>query len=83
MTKWIKPSEVEINLNDFPDTVAKARSLGWWKEGEEAPKNPTLNSLSKEDLESYAKKKFGVDLDKRKSIQNLIKEVEALENGNG
>lgn len=38
-----------------------------------------LESMSKDDLELYAKEVFNVDLDKRKSKANLIKEIKALE----
>jgi hypothetical protein len=34
--------------------------------------------MDKDELEAYAKKKFGVDLDKRKSFANLLLEVEDL-----
>lgn len=27
--KWIKPSGVEIETNDMPETLAYCRSLGW------------------------------------------------------
>lgn len=29
MTIWIKQNESEIELNDEPATIAKARELGW------------------------------------------------------
>lgn len=35
---------------------------------------------TKGELEAYAKDKFGVDLDKRKSLKTLKAQVEALEN---
>ena len=34
--------------------------------------------MDKDELEAYAKEKFGVDLDKRKSFANLLLEVEDL-----
>ena len=27
--KWIKPSGLEMNINDTPETVKYAESLGW------------------------------------------------------
>ena len=38
-----------------------------------------LNDMSKSDLEIYAREQFDVELDRRKSKANLIKEIEALE----
>lgn len=35
----------------------------------------------KDELEIYVKKRYGVDLDKRKSMANLLLELEALEKG--
>jgi len=40
-----------------------------------------IEDMDKDELEFYAKKEFDVDLDKRKSIKNLRKEVEELING--
>lgn len=77
MSKWIKPSGVEINLNDLPATEEKARSLGWRKEGEQVKSDD-----DKDKLVAYAKEKFNVVLDKRKSVENLAAEIEALENDN-
>ena len=37
-----------------------------------------LNSMNRNELEKYAKEKFNVDLDKRKSVKALIKEIESL-----
>lgn len=33
MAIWVKPNQVEIELNDEPATVAHAESLGWKKKG--------------------------------------------------
>jgi len=41
----------------------------------------SLEDMDKSELLQYAKALFEVDLDKRKSKPNLIKEIEALENG--
>lgn len=38
---------------------------------------------TKDSLEAYALEKYGVNLDKRKSLKKLIAEVEALDNGHG
>jgi len=37
-----------------------------------------LHNMDKEKLGAYAMDEFGVDLNKRKSLKNLVKEVEAL-----
>lgn len=41
----------------------------------------SLEDMSKDELELYAREVFGVELDKRKSKANLIKQIEELENG--
>lgn len=38
-----------------------------------------LSSMNKDELETYAKEKYGVDLDKRKSKKKLIEQIESLE----
>ncbi len=40
-----------------------------------------LIDMTKNELELYAKAQFGVDIDKRKNKDTLIKQIEALENG--
>lgn len=41
----------------------------------------SLDSMDKNDLEAYARDRFGVDLDKRKSEKNLRAEIAKLESG--
>ena len=48
------------------------------KEEKKEEKVKSLSEMSKDELETYAKKKYGEDLDKRKSIQTMIKEIESL-----
>lgn len=37
--KWIKPSGVEVETNDMPETITYCRSLGWQEVSEdEAPR---------------------------------------------
>ena len=52
---------------------------GWFKHFNDFDK-PVKKVNEKDELEAYAKDKFGVDLDKRKSLKKLKAEVEALEN---
>jgi len=40
---------------------------------------PEINDMTKDELEAYAKEKFGVDIDKRQKIDALRKQVTALE----
>lgn len=51
------------------------------KETEGIPPYPQdiFDNLTKAELETYAMDRFGVSLDKRKSLQSLIDEVKALE----
>ncbi len=75
--KWIRPSGREIITNDLDATIAYAVKVGWELAGEEGAQNALLK-LDKEELETYAKNKYGVDLDRRKSEGNLRKEVAEL-----
>jgi len=78
MAIWIKQSGLKIELNDKKATIAEAIRLGWTKEGEE-PKGLTIEDMSKDQLEAYAKERFKVDLDKRKGKEKLHAEVKELE----
>lgn len=51
------------------------------KETEGVPPYPQdiFDNLTKAELETYAMDRFGVNLDKRKSLQSLIDEVKSLE----
>ena len=51
------------------------------KETESVPPHPQdiFDNLTKAELETYAMDRFGVNLDKRKSLQSLIDEVKSLE----
>ncbi len=44
---------------------------------------PEINEMGKDDLEKYAKEKFGVDIDKRKKIADLRKQVTDLAGDDG
>lgn len=44
----------------------------------EAPENEIIEIDNKDDLEQYAKERFGVDIDKRKKLSTLLKEVRGL-----
>lgn len=41
-------------------------------------KKTDITNMSKDELEKYAKEKYGVDLDKRKGTGKLVKEVDTL-----
>lgn len=69
---WVKPNGNTLETNDRQVTIDYLESLGWKRE---QPRS------EKDELEAYAKQKFGVDLDKRKSLKKLKAEVQALEEG--
>lgn len=60
---------------------------GWKSEPSEVKGKPQVKgNTDKEDkaeLEAYAKEKFGIDLDKRKSLEKMQAEVKALEDEHG
>lgn len=47
------------------------------------PEEKTIEEMNKDELEAYAREKFGKELDKRKNLDNLLKEVKKLEDGAG
>lgn len=49
-----------------------------WPDKEEKGVN-LVDNMTKDQLETYAMDQFGVDLNKRKSLKNLVDEVKALE----
>lgn len=69
--------------NDFDvdsDDEMKVQQVGEAIEGVVNSLNGALNldDMDKDDLENYAQEHFGVDIDKRKSLKKLKKEVKAL-----
>lgn len=48
MTTWKKPSGIEIELNDEPATVKKAKELGWEKK-----RGPKGNEKKAEDVNRH------------------------------
>lgn len=80
MIKWIKEGGVEVETNEMPVTIAKARSLGWKTpeeiEAESKPKTvddmgaPELKELCKElDIE-YTTKPEAIDAIKAKQAES-------------
>ena len=56
--------------------VAELRKIVSTKRVERAEQG--LNQMTKDELEAFAKEKHGVDLDKRKSLDTLRSQLEAL-----
>lgn len=75
LTVWYKQNGSEIKLNSEKATVEKAVSLGWKTEAMVAQEEKER----KEELEKYAKEKFGVDLDKRSSVEKMEAKIAELE----
>lgn len=67
----------------FPKVVEAKSDITKPKYGLDLILDKSKHGQIKDMLEKYAKEKFGVDLDKRKTIKKLEKEIEELENGNG
>ena len=99
MAKWIKKSGVEIETNDLPANIAKAEELGWERvddgdegtgQGDDDPDNDesedvaVINSIkTKDELETFVRESYGIELDKRKSLENMKAEAIEQINGNG
>ena len=77
---WADSPARFIKLKDFnvdPDNDSEVHQLGETIEGVKDALNGALNiqSMSKKELEDYAKKFFAVDIDRRKGIKYLRKQV--------
>ena len=74
--KFIKLADFNVN----PDIPAEVQQLGETVDGVKDAVNAALNinTMSKLELETYAKKYFGVDLDRRKSMKVLKLQVKKL-----
>ena len=72
-------SQKKIDDGD-EDEAAKAQQTLDAVEGVKESLNGSLNldSMNKNELETYAKEHFGIDLDRRKNPDTLVKEIRAL-----
>lgn len=77
LSVWVKEDGTEIELNDLPATIAKAKEMGWSKSGA-----VDVSAMDKDELERFAKDKFGQDIDRRKGEDKLRAEVQAMIDGN-
>ena len=76
--KFIKTTDFGID----PDDAMAVQGLGDTIEGVKNMANGAINIdiMDKKQLEAYAKLNFSVDIDRRKGIKSLRKEVHALIN---
>ena len=78
----VKPEPVVEEKEDLPTTSEKPKVEGKKEEViVEEKVEKKIDYMSKDELEEYAKEKYGVDLDKRKSLYSLIKQIKELSNG--
>lgn len=83
--QWLYKDSIENGVMVLLEDVEKYQKDGYvypedlGKEVAEESDDDSLESMSKEDLKTYALAQFGVTLNKQKSHANLIKEIEALE----
>lgn len=74
--QFIKLEDLGI---DKDDTVKAQQALDMvGGVAESLNKALNLNQMNKQELEDYAKEHYGVDIDRRKSVKALRKEVKAL-----
>ena len=82
--KFLKLETIGISQKKIDDgdesEKAKAQQALDVVEGIKESLNGSLNldSMNKDELETYAKEHFGVDLDRRKKPDTLVKEIRAL-----
>ena len=72
--KWGKEGVVALKGWDYI-TPSKSKTVV------EEETEGSLEDMTKGELEIYAREQFNVELDRRKSKANLIKQIEELENG--
>jgi hypothetical protein len=82
-TGWADSPAKFINLADFnvdPANDSEVHQLGETIEGVKNAANGALNidTMGKKELEKYAKKYFGIDIDRRNGIKTLRKEVKEM-----
>lgn len=80
---WADSPAKFIQLKDFnvdPNNASEVQQFGETIDGVKDAVNGALNidSMNKNQLEKYAKKSFGVDIDRRKGIKTLRKQVKEL-----
>lgn len=83
---WADSPAKFVKVTDFgidPDNEADVQALGESIEGVKDMLNGSLNleGMDKDELEEYAQKHFGVDLDKRKKPEKLRAQIQALIDG--
>ena len=83
--QWLYKDSIENGVMVLLEDVEKYQKEGYvypeelGRKVDEESDESDLNDMSKSDLEIYAREQFDVELDRRKSKANLIKEIEALE----
>ena len=76
--KWGKKG---VHPVDGWETPEVRKVSGWTNEPVEETDEDSLEDMTKKELEIYAREQFDVELDRRKSKPNLIKQIKELENG--
>jgi len=79
MAIWVKTNGNKMEINNRPETIEYAESLGWTREGD----GLTLDEMTKEQLNNYTKERFKVELILSKTKPELLKQVKALEDDDG
>lgn len=77
--KWGKEGVVALKGWDY---ITPVTSKGKTAKAAVKDDDCALSDMTKNELELYAREQFNVELDKRKNKATLIKQIEALENGN-
>lgn len=78
--KWFYHPTKGAELGNSAEGPKRYKS-GWCDTPDDFPPESSIKDLSnmdKSELEAYAKEKYGVDLDRRKSVANMKKEVNLL-----
>lgn len=82
---WMTPESQEVVVEEKveeepePETpVDDVQKAEQWESEEHVIVSPDFDSMTKKELEAYAKEKYGVDLDRRMSKTKLIAEIKNL-----
>lgn len=80
--KWLYKENLESGILIELEDEAKYKELGYVDSPDDYVAESTdLEQMTKKDLEIYAKKMFGVDIDRRRNNKQLVKQIKALEAG--
>lgn len=83
MYKWLYKETIETGIMVLLEDVDGYKKQGYVDSPDDYNKDESvsLETMTKDELEVYAREMFGIDIDKRKNNKKLVREIETLEAG--